>query len=215
MRTWLKRKPSSPSYRDRSGRAAPCASGRGGCRPAGPRRATAAAPRRPAMEQAPSTEARWSTARSAGSRRSMRAARSAWMVAGTASSAASGSSPSMADICSTKSGCPPPRERCDRGARAIPRSCISPSIRSIDSVSFSWVPDDSWPRRGPRRTDVEEVGTRETEEQDRRPAREAEDIPSRSSIVGSAQWMSSTTTTRGRVAASVSKSRRNARRLLR
>ena len=60
----------------------------------------------PRWNKRPSTEARWSTARSAGSRRSMRAARSAWMVAGTASSAASGSSPSMADICSTKSGLP-------------------------------------------------------------------------------------------------------------
>ena len=101
----------------------------------------------------------------------MRAARSAWMVAGTASSAASGSSPSMASICSTKSGCLRRVNDAIAERGAIPRSCISPSIRSIDSVSFSWASATrlAWPRRGPRRTDVEEVGTRETEEQDRRP----------------------------------------------
>ena len=46
-------------------------------------RSSATAPR---WNSRPSTEARWSTARSPGSRRSMRAARSAWIVAGTVSS---------------------------------------------------------------------------------------------------------------------------------
>ena len=71
------------------------------------------------------------------------------------------------------------------------------------------------PRRGPRRTDVEEVGTRETEEQDRRPAREAEDILEQVEHRRICPVDVVHHHDESRVAASVSKSRRNACRLLR
>ena len=100
-----------------------------------------------------------------------------------------------------------------RSAGAIPRSCMSPSIRSVDSVSFSGASetrlvrgrgaahDGRASKRSGRARQRSKIGA---------PLEKPRTYSSRSSIVGSAQWMSSIATTSGRDAASVSKSRRNA-----
>ena len=111
----------------------PCARARAGCRRGRRRRRCGqqlgdrAAVEQPALDRRRAA----ATARSPGSSRSIRAARSAWIVGGTASSAASGSSASIASICSTKSGFPSAVStiRSRSGARRRRRRRSSPSTR--------------------------------------------------------------------------------------
>ena len=96
------------------------------------------------------------------------------------SSAASGSSASMASICSTNSGLPSAASTIrSRSAGVTSPSSSSPSIRCSDSSSLERRERDeprARPWRSPGRPRVEDVGSREAEEQDRRAAREAEDV---------------------------------------
>ena len=111
-------------------------------------------------------------------------------------------------------GCPRLRRRCGRGAPERRRSsCSSPSISSSDSVSLSGESETSVVRgRGAAQEGRESKRSGRARQRSRigAPLEKPSTYSSRSSSVGSAQWMSSTTTTRGRASASVSNSRRNA-----
>ena len=145
----------------------------------------------------------------------MRAARSAWIVAGTASSAASGSSASMASICSTNSGLP--SAAATMRSRSAGRD-VAVVHQPVDQILGLVVTQAARARRALVRGRGAAQDGRASKRSGRARQRSRIGAPlekprtysSRSSSVGSAQWMSSTTTTSGFESASVSNSRRNA-----
>ena len=125
-----------------------------------------------------------------------------------------GSSASMASICSTNSGFPSAaRTMRVRSAGSAGPSSISPSTRSSESSSLSGASETRLARgRGAAHDGLASKRSGRARQRSRigAPLEKPRTYSSRSSSVESAQWMSSTATTRGREAASVSRSRRNA-----
>ena len=164
----------------------------------------------------PTTEAHSSNVRSAGraGRGEPRAAPGS--SAGRRTSPSVPSSLSIASICSTKSGLPSAAAR-DALAHVRRRGRRRPSS-SIDQLSASSSESGSSRQRrrvvlaaAPARPCVEQVGPREAEEEDRASRLRSAMCSTRSRNVGSAQWMSSSTSDERPVAASASKSLRTAR----
>ena len=212
IRTWLKRKPSSPGRSARSGRTN--SFGRGRAVP--PRPApSSSAPTAPRWKSRPSTAACCRTVRSSASRRSMRAARSAWIVGGIDSAPVSIVREHREDLLDEE-WVPRPCPRSARARPSRPRGRAGGRRRaSSDSAGRAGPGDErrAPARRRPGRPHVEEVCARQTTRIGA-PLEKPTRYSSRSSSTGSAQWMSSTTTTSGRLAASVSRGAEGPRGLL-
>src|SRR5262245_897416 len=220
---WLNRKESSPTNDDRSGRTSSFRSKVCREEPTCGRSASGdSSVTAPHQNVLPTTEARWITARSSSSSWSRRAARSAWIVLGTAtrdrspvgaqfplSRTSRPSSISFRSISSTNSGFP--------SAAVAMRSAASPlrparpsrfAIKTSHSASLSgsritW--SDTEPQSGRRsRISGREVHSTNNGWSTLNPPRYCR----RSRNVDSAQWMSSTTTTSGPSSVRTSRSRR-------
>jgi len=161
----------------------------------------------------PATEACSTSVRSPGGRRSIRAASTAWIVGGTDTVPAPCSA-DIASICSRKSGFPSAASRmraCSSAEMGAVPGKLSTTARAAGSESGSrWTRSaagarachsDRTSRSSSRATQSRKTGALIG-------ARPTDSTSSRN--VGSAQWRSSKTTTRGRSRASASRNRRTA-----
>ena len=204
---WWKRKPSrgpAPS----SGRIRPFRVSERRCVPtASCSSAGASATTSPRENSRPTTDACSSTMRSTGSSRSSRSASNAWIVGGRTDAPPSSAS---AASCSANSGFPSAASRMRRrasGSRS-PRPSSNSSESCSDRGSSGTTPPVSHDGRRSASSGRARQSSR-TGACRMNPAR----YSSRSSNVGSAQWMSSTQTISGRSAASVSSRRRAAQKI--
>ena len=174
MRTWLKRKPSSPGNSERSGRTNSFRASASNVAPT-PAPSSSSSATAPRWKSRPSTAPRWTTARSSGSSRSMRAARSAWIVGGTA--LAPDRRRRAPEAARRTAGCPrrsPPRARERR--RKLPSERVDErvGVRGAEGLEL----DERRARAGrrPRRPQVEEIGPGGAEDEDRGLGRRGGDV---------------------------------------
>ncbi len=176
MSTWVNRNASSPGRSDCSGRiSCLCTSEtRCGAMPARSPSAQSSATA-PAWKLRPSIEACSSTDRSPGSRWSMRAASTAWMLDGSASPF----SAPTATSCSRKSGLPSAVSTIRVAVRdpsAVGRRALDELMRLRVRQSVERQQRPVRQRGHPHRARLHELGPGEAEQQDRMPAREGDEV---------------------------------------